>query len=165
MATLDNSTKTLIGKYGESLLYSELLRNGYNSFILGNQNIYTLPDIVATGNIGIEVKTSVYHSKAKQSTYDKNIFSSGWQFGQLQRSSADFYIFVLLKEDLSLYKFLTFNRSDIPKQQNFFYLKPAKGDYKRKRGRVRQETLLDPQHEGLSILFHAIDNSLNNLKK
>ena len=157
----NHSGKTILGKFGESLLYSELLKKGINCYIIGNHNINTLPDIITEGNITLEVKTGIYNPNCKRSTFSykkegaDKAYSSGWQFGALKRSIADFYVFVLLEHDWSLYKFIVIPKSELKRDQ-FFYLRPSVNDYKGTKGKARVETRLKPEYEGLDLIFDHI---------
>lgn len=162
---MDNNNKSpgknIVGKFGESLLYSELLKKGINCYIIGDHNINTLPDIIIEGNIALEVKTSIYNLKCKRSTFSykkqgvDKAYSSGWQFGALKRSAADFYVFVLLEYDWSLYKFIVVPKLEIKRDQ-FFYLRPSVNDFKGTKGKVRTETHIKPEYEGLGLIFDHI---------
>lgn len=161
----NSSGKTILGKFGESLLYSELLKQGINCYIIGNHNINTLPDIIIEGNITLEVKTGVFNPNCKRSTFSYKkengykAYSSGWQFGALKRSIADLYVFVLLEQDWSLYKFIVIPKSELKRDQ-FFYLRPLANGFKGTKGRARAETHIKPEYEGLDLIFDRI-KSLN----
>ncbi len=159
----NSSGRIILGKLGESLLYSEILKKGFNCYILGNHNINTLADIIVEGNITLEVKTGIYSRNCKRSTYsyakegiDKS-YLSGWQFGALKKSISDYYVFVLLEEDHSLYKFLVFPRDTIKRDQ-FFYLRPSTDDFKGSKGRSRLETVIDPKYQGLNLIFERLND-------
>ncbi|TSC86844.1 MAG: hypothetical protein G01um10147_719 [Microgenomates group bacterium Gr01-1014_7] len=164
----NSSGRTILGKLGEALLYSEILKKGFNCYILGNHNINSLADIIVEGNITLEVKTAVYSRNCKRSTYSyvkesaDKAYASGWQFGALKRSISDYYVFVLLEEDLSLYKFLVFPRDSIKRDQ-FFYLRPSAGDFKGGKGRSRVETVIDPINQGLNLIFERLNALKSNV--
>lgn len=150
------TNKSTLGKYGQSLLDSELLKRGYDSYIIGNHNIDQLPDIIIKGNISVEVKTSVYSNKCKKSTYSDQVYASGWQFGSLKRSKSDFCVLILLEKDLSLYKFLTFPSENII-GGHYFYYRPDILGFKGSKGRVRKETLVNTANQGLNLLFTHLE--------
>lgn len=164
----NSSGRTILGKLGEALLYSEILKKGFNCYILGSQNINTLADIIIEGNITLEVKTAIYSRNCKRSTYSyvkegvDKAYSSGWQFGALKRSISDYYVFVLLEEDRSLYKFLVFPRDTI-KSDQFFYLRPSTDDFKGKKGRVRVETVIDPKYQSLNLILERLNTLKSNV--
>lgn len=161
------SGRIILGKLGEAILYSEILKKGFNCYILGSQNINTLADIIVEGNITLEVKTAIYSRNCKRSTYSyakegvDKAYSSGWQFGALKRSRSNYYVFVLLEENLDLYKFLVFPKDTIKRDQ-FFYLRPSAGDFKGGKGRARVETVIDPKYQGLNLIFERLNGLKSN---
>lgn len=145
-------SKVGLGKIGEHLLAAELYKHNISSVMIGWAGIKEGADILIKNKIFIEVKTSVFNRNAKKTSTKKG-YCSGWSFGFVNRSQADFLVLCLLNEDKSLHKFITFPKGHLSGKQ-YFYLKPFETVIP-PRGPARSETKICEDFEYINLILEA----------
>jgi len=139
---MDKVLKNKLGNIGEYYVALELSKLGVDCIVVGGNNRKSITDIICNHNITIEVKTSLYSQERKIGDAE-HLPKSGWGFGGLCRNGtfnqSDLFAFVLLWEDLSLYKII-YVRTENIKGGSWWYLKPNENTTQGKRGPLSSET-------------------------
>lgn len=139
---MDKVSKNKLGNIGEYCVALELSKLGVDCIVVGGNNRYQIADIICNNNITIEVKTSIYNQNRRAGDIE-HLPKSGWGFGSLRRgcmpNQSDLFAFVLLWEDLSLYKII-YVRTENIKGGSWWYLKPNENTTQGKRGPLSSET-------------------------
>lgn len=131
--------KIKIGRIGETYFQIELLKHDIPYVYIGNHNINHFPDFMffKEGKIfKVECKTSVYKPNA---FLKKVIWKGGYSFARLQKSSADYYVFALLNEDLTLYKIFAVDANTY-KSDTLSYYRPDNTQEIGRRGSPQRES-------------------------
>ena len=96
-------TKSQVGYVGELYIQYQLALHGVLSRHIGMEGAASFSDLLLENGVFLEVKTSVYSEERFKSSVNESRVG-GWGFGKIQRSFADYFVFVLLESDYSVYK-------------------------------------------------------------
>lgn len=96
-------SKSQLGYLAEMYIQYQLALQGVLSRHIGMEGAASFSDLLLENGEFVEVKASVFTEERFKSTSNGSPIA-GWGFGKLQRSFADYIVFVLFEKDYSVYK-------------------------------------------------------------